>query len=96
MGFAFFVHIFVSGAQWGASDHVARFRRAVRRAGQDPAIVTANALRHSNIVRQILAGVPIRVVAVNHDTSIAMIKKTYSKQISSDALIRGALRVIDS
>ena len=31
------------------------------------------ALRHSSIVRQILAGVPIRVVAVNHDTSIAML-----------------------
>ena len=30
------------------------------------------ALRHSNIVRQILAGVPLRVVAVNHDTSVGI------------------------
>ena len=51
------------------------------------------ALRHSNIVRQILAGVPIRVVAVNHDTSIAMLERTYSRHIGdhADALARGAL-----
>jgi hypothetical protein len=51
------------------------------------------ALRHSNIVRQILAGVPIRVVAVNHDTSIAMLERTYSRHIGdhSDALARVAL-----
>ena len=34
-------------------------------------------LRHSSVVRQLIAGVPIRVVAVNHDTSIAMLEKTY-------------------
>jgi hypothetical protein len=51
------------------------------------------ALRHSSIVRQILAGVPIRVVAVNHDTSIAMLERTYSRHIGdhSDALARIAL-----
>jgi hypothetical protein len=51
------------------------------------------ALRHSNIVRQILAGVPIRVVAVNHDTSIAMLERTYSRHIGdfSDALARKGL-----
>ncbi|MBV9824416.1 MAG: hypothetical protein JO001_01855 [Alphaproteobacteria bacterium] len=51
------------------------------------------ALRHSSIVRQLLAGVPIRVVAVNHDTSIAMLERTYSRHIGdhSDALARVAL-----
>ena len=51
------------------------------------------ALRHSSIVRQILAGVPIRVVAVNHDTSIAMLERTYSRHIGdhSDALARVGL-----
>ena len=51
------------------------------------------ALRHSNIVRQLLAGVPIRVVAVNHDTSVVMIERTYSRYIGdhSDMLARGAL-----
>jgi integrase len=81
------------GARWSASAHVGRFRRAVRRAGHDPAIVTANALRHSSIVRQILVGVPIRVVAAVHDTSVPMIERTYSRYINdhADAMIRGAL-----
>lgn len=59
----------------------------------DPAEVTIYALRHSNVVRQLLAGVPIRVVAVNHDTSIAMLERTYSRYIGdhADALSRGAL-----
>jgi hypothetical protein len=40
------------------------------------------ALRH---VRQLLANVPIRVVAMLHDTSVAMIEKTYSKYIADHA-----------
>jgi integrase len=82
-----------SGEPWAKSDHSRLFRRAAKSAGQDPAIVTIYALRHSNIVRQLLAGVPIRIVAVNHDTSVAMIERTYSKHIGdhSDALSRGAL-----
>ena len=50
-------------------------------------------LRHSSVVRQLIAGVPIRVVAVNHDTSIAMLEKTYSRYIGdhSDDLVRRAL-----
>jgi hypothetical protein len=44
-------------------------------------------------VRQLLAGVPVRVVAVNHDTSIPMIERTYSRYIGdhADALARKAL-----
>jgi len=63
------------------------------RAGLDPSKVTIYALRHSAIVRQILAGVPIRVVAVNHDTSIVMLERTYSRYIGdhSDGLARRAL-----
>jgi len=51
------------------------------------------ALRHSNIVRQLLGDVPIRVVAVNHDTSVTMIERTYSRYIGdhADALARRAL-----
>jgi integrase len=58
-----------SGAPWKKSDHSRLFTRAAKAAGQDPGQVTIYALRHTSIVRQILAGVPIRVVAVNHDTS---------------------------
>ena len=63
------------------------------RAALDPSEVTIYALRHSAIVRQIMAGVPIRIVAVNHDTSIAMLERTYSRYIGdhSDALARRAL-----
>jgi integrase len=55
--------------------------------------VTIYALRHSSIARQLLAGVPIRIVAVNHDTSVAMIERTYSHLIAdhADALSRKAL-----
>jgi integrase len=87
-----------SGESWKKSDHSRLFRRAVQRAGLDPAEVTIYALRHSNIVRQLLAGVPIRVVAVAHDTSVAMIEKTYSKHIGdhADALMRPALLDLSS
>ena len=82
-----------SGEQWRKSDHTRLFARAVEQAGLDPTEVTAYALRHSSIVRQLLANVPIRVVAVNHDTSTAMIEKTYSKYIGdhADAVTRPAL-----
>ena len=55
--------------------------------------MTIYALRHSSIVRQLLANVPVRIVAVNHDTSIAMIERTYSRFIAdhSDVLARKAL-----
>jgi hypothetical protein len=61
--------------------------------GDDEGRLVFYALRHSSIVRQILAGVPVRVVAVNHDTSVAMIERTYSRYIGdhADALARKAL-----
>ena len=82
-----------SGERWKATDHRKLFRRTATAAGQEPDEVTMYALRHSNIVRQLHAGVPIRVVAVNHDTSVAMIERTYSRYIAdhSDVLARGAL-----
>jgi hypothetical protein len=82
-----------SGEAWGKSDHSRLFFRSVKRAKLNPKVVTVNALRHSSIVRQLLKGTPIRIVAVNHDTSVAMIEKTYSKHITdhSDALVRPAL-----
>ena len=64
---------------------------AVNRAAS--AFKAALNLRHSSVVRQLIAGVPIRVVAVNHDTSIVMIERTYSRHIGdhADALARAAL-----
>jgi integrase len=82
-----------NGDLWRPSDHRHPFERAVTRAKLNPAEVTIYALRHSSIVRQLLANTPIRVVATLHDTSIEMIERTYSKFIAdhSDALSRRAL-----
>jgi integrase len=58
-----------------------------------PGTVTIYALRHSSIVRQLLANVPVRIVAAVHNTSVQMIESTYSAHISeySDELSRSAL-----
>jgi hypothetical protein len=44
-------------------------------------------------VRQLLANVPIRIVATLHDTSVKMIERTYSRYIAShsDEIARRAL-----
>jgi integrase len=81
------------GQPWAKANHREPVRAAVKRAGMDPDKVTIYALRHSSIVRQLLKGIPIRVVADVHDTSVAMIEKTYSKHIShhADELVRSTL-----
>jgi hypothetical protein len=43
--------------------------------------VSFYSLRHSAIVRSLLAGVPLRIVAVGADTSVPMIEKTYSSYL---------------
>jgi hypothetical protein len=55
--------------------------------------LTSCALRHTSIVRAILANVPLRVIAAIHDTSVAMIERNYSAFITdhSDAIARAAL-----
>jgi integrase len=82
-----------NGDRWQKNDHSRLFARVVKSVGLDPEEVTIYALRHSSIVRQILANVPIRVVAAIHDTSVAMIERTYSAFIAdhADALARAAL-----
>jgi integrase len=54
---------------------------------------TMYALRHSSIVRMLLAHVPIRLVASLHNTSTRMIEKHYSKYITehTDDISRAAL-----
>jgi site-specific recombinase XerD len=67
-------------------------KRAVAAAKLDPG-TTLYALRHSSIVRMLLAGTPIRVVAVHHDTSVVMIEKNYSRYIGdhTDVMVRRTL-----
>lgn len=82
-----------SGQPWRKSDHSRPFARATMRCGLDPDEVTIYALRHSSIVRQIKANVPIRIVAVSHDTSVSMIERHYSSEIAdfADEIARGAM-----
>ena len=40
--------------------------------------VARRALRHSSIVRALLAGTPTRVVASSHDTSTTILERVYS------------------
>jgi integrase len=83
------------GAPWQPpiADYRLPFIRAVTRVGLDPAMVTLYSLRHSSIVRGLLAGVPTRVVAAQHDTSVPMLERTYSQHIldHSDTVARRAL-----
>jgi integrase len=81
------------GGRWRKGDHWRPFQQAALAAGLDPNEVTLYALRHSSIVRSLLANVPARIVAAGHDTSIAMLERTYSKHIAdhADALSRRAL-----
>jgi integrase len=81
------------GGTWSKSSHTRRFAQAVKDAKLDPSVVTIYALRHTSIVRQLLANVPVRVVAALHDTSIMMIERNYSEYIAdhSDELARPTL-----
>jgi integrase len=81
------------GRPWAHNCQHDRFPPIVRAAGLDPKEVTSYALRHSSIVRQLLAGIPIRVVASHHDTSTGMVERHYSAYISdhSETLTRRTL-----
>jgi integrase len=82
------------GKPWqpAKADHRLPFMAAVEAAGLDPK-TTSYALRHSSITRNLLRGVPIRLVASSHDTGVQMVEKTYSAFIAShgDEVARAAL-----
>src|SRR5215831_422512 len=85
-----------NGEAWGhgrSRHHRNDFRAVIEAAELDPDVVTLYALRHSSIVRQLVANTPIRIVATLHDTSVKMIERTYSRHIAehTDALARRAL-----
>jgi integrase len=82
------------GRSWDAVNLSHYFEGAMKDvAFNNPAKVTLYALRHTSIVRQLLANVPVRVVAALHDTSVTMIERNYSKYIAdhADELARAAL-----
>ena len=73
-------------------DYRVAFAEIVKALGLNPKI-SGYCFRHSSICRQLLRGVPTRVVAANHNTSVQEIERTYSKYIldHSDQLTRAAL-----
>ncbi len=67
---------------WGTPSELVRPWAAIREAvGLAPDVVPY-ALRHSSIVRGIRAGLPLRLVAAMHDTSVAMIERHYGRWIA--------------
>jgi integrase len=68
------------------------FAIVVKRAGIEG--TTMYALRHSSIVRSLLANVPTRLTAATHDTSVTMLERVYSRFVShagADLARRGLL-----
>jgi integrase len=57
------------------ADHAALYKAAAAAAGVKGTIY---ALRHSSIIRSLVAGVPVRIVAALHDTSTIVLERTYS------------------
>lgn len=87
-----------SGDRWGERDNIQRlFTKVVKAIGEDPAVFTAYSLRHTHITAQLLANLPVRLVASLHDTSVRMIELHYSHAIAShaDDLVRDAMLQID-
>ena len=82
-----------SGDAWHKSNHGEPFAIAAERAGLDPTVVTFYALRHTSITRQLLAGVPVTVVARLHDTCGKQIERNYAHRIAdhADTIARRAL-----
>lgn len=66
---------------WKSPSQMTRWWNQVVEAAGLPGVIPY-ALRHSSIVRSIGLGLPIRLVAALHDTSVAMIEKHYSRWIT--------------
>ena len=81
------------GTRWQLARHVRPFAEAAMQAGL--AGVTAYALRHSSIISALLVGVPVRVVAVIHDTSVMMLERTYSAHIADHSDVVGRRALLD-
>ncbi|MBU3078853.1 tyrosine-type recombinase/integrase [Sphingomonas quercus] len=66
---------------WTSSSEMSRWWAEIVKAAGCPGVIPY-ALRHSSIVRAIRNGLPIRLVAALHDTSVAMIEKHYARWIT--------------
>jgi integrase len=89
-----------NGDSWNdrpSHDYREAIRTIVASIGLDPEVVTVYALRHSSVVRMLLANTPLRIIASHHNTSTRMIESVYSAHISefADDLTRGSLLLSD-
>jgi len=78
---------------WRTAAEMTRPWRAALTRAELPLDLVPYALRHSAIVRGLRAGLPVRLVAAVHDTSVAMIEKHYGAFIvdATEDLLRKAL-----
>lgn len=67
---------------WGMAARLVEPWAEIRKAARLADDVVPYALRHSSIVRGIRAGLPLRLVAALHDTSVAMIERHYGRWIA--------------
>lgn len=79
---------------WENASEIVRPWNAIRDTAGLASDVVPYALRHSSIVRGIRAGLPVRLVAANHDTSVSMIERHYSRWISDGLEDMAAAAVI--
>ena len=70
-----------SRGAWQSPSELTRPWAEIRRKAGMPDLIPY-ALRHSSIVRGIRQGLPIRLVAALHDTSVQMIEKHYARWIT--------------
>lgn len=83
----------VGRGPWGAAYDLLPMWASIRKAAGLDASVVPYALRHSSIVRGIRAGLPLRLVAALHDTSVEMIERHYGRWIA-DGLDDMAARAV--
>lgn len=86
-------HIRIGRGPWRAAAELVRPWKQIAQISRLPKGTVPYALRHSSIVRAIRAGLPLRLVAGNHDTSTAMIEKHYSAYIT-DAMDEVSRRAV--
>ena len=64
---------------WQSASEMARPIRAAALGAGLPASASSYSFRHSSIVRGLREGLPVRLVAQIHDTSIQMIERNYTR-----------------
>jgi hypothetical protein len=78
---------------WATASEMTRLWHETMDAAGLPRAAIPYALRHSSIVRGLRRGLPIRLVAALHDTSVQMIERHYSRWIT-DGLDELAARAV--